>query len=640
MAIEVGDVVVDEEGNATGSGLSFELFTDILAEIGEDAAKAVAAKVGPFCEGTALAISRYVSSGDLPYLAQMGPPQFASLTQHCVAEVRGTTLPASGSYTCLDIDGAGYLSRIFMTIAGTADSLIRGSRLQVYVDGEVTPSIDVQFQDLCCFRGAGSASYPADVVTTKFSALRANSTTLGPSYHFNLVAPFSTHLKVAIVNGGSTAGTLGGHIDYELGASLNWGPYGKLHCYSLPGDALTQQTLATLLDVTLENGGLLAGIYLFADGGDTLPAYLEGRVRFYLDGSETPVDYDSTEDYFGSGWYFAAGAKTNEQTGCTYLSGNNVGMYRWHDRDPIQFASRLQIVWQVGQDWPVPTEHAVTLNGVIWYYEAAAGGTVSPTLVKGDTGTPGITGATGAAGSNARDPIGQHDTTNSPIVLYQGADNTDSSGNARHLTTLDAGIPCLPIGRGSSAVKALTFLGTTALSAVRVTRTSQLDVNGDLTIAFMLRLNSVGAMYTILDYSAPARNSVSTQSLYTLLLTSTGRFRFQWQYGGSNTQTNDFSTGGLAWVGEIQHFAVVRSGTAPNISVKLYKNGALACTVSSIAHAPDGSSFAQYLQIGNFVGGDATYWLRNAQISSLGIYGAALSDAQILAMAQRCLEGV
>jgi hypothetical protein len=639
MAVEIGEVIVDEEGNATGSGLSFEIFTDILSTIDADAKKAVAARVGPFCVGLATALAPYYNDQLLP-LPQMGPPQFASLTEHRVAEVRGTTLPASGSYTCLDIDGAGYLSRIFMTIAGTVDSLIRGSRLQVYIDEEVTPSIDVTFADLCCFRGPDTSTYPADVITTKFSALRANSTTLGPSYHFNLVAPFSTHVKVMIVNGGSTAGTLGGHIDYELGDGLTWGPYGKLHCYLLPGDALTEQTLATLLDVSLEDGGLYAGMYLFADGGDVLPAYLEGRVRFYLDDSETPIDYDSTEDYFGSGWYFAAGVKTNEQSGCTYISGNNVGMYRWHDRDPIQFESRLKVVWQVGQDWPVPTENPVTLYGAIWYYERAAGGSITPTVIKGDTGTPGATGATGAAGSNARDPIGQHDTTNSPIVLYQGADNTDSSGNDYHLTTLDSGIPCLPIGRGSSSTKGLTFLGTSALSALRVTRTSALDINGDITIAFMLRLNAISGLYTILDYSAPARNSVSTESLYTLLLTSTGRFRFQWMYGGTNTQANDFTTGGLAWVGELQHFAVVRSGTAPNITAKLYKNGALACTLSSIAHAPDGSSFAQYLQLGNFTGGDATFWLRNAQLSSLGIYGSALSDAQILAMAQQCLEGV
>jgi hypothetical protein len=52
----VGEVVVDEEGNATGDGLSFRIFEEILAEIDEDAIKAVAARVGPFCEGLARAL--------------------------------------------------------------------------------------------------------------------------------------------------------------------------------------------------------------------------------------------------------------------------------------------------------------------------------------------------------------------------------------------------------------------------------------------------------------------------------------------------------------------------------------------------------------------------------------------------------
>lgn len=165
MGIEVGEVTVDEEGNATGSGLAYEIFVDILAEIDELSVRTVAERVAPFCEGLALAISRYLY-GEVPYLAQMGPPQFAGLTSHRVEMARGSVLLGSGSHTVLDRDGAGYLSRIFMTIAGTDDALIRESRLQIYVDGEETPSVDVQFQHLCCFRGPNSSTYPGDIVTS------------------------------------------------------------------------------------------------------------------------------------------------------------------------------------------------------------------------------------------------------------------------------------------------------------------------------------------------------------------------------------------------------------------------------------------------------------------------------------------
>jgi hypothetical protein len=49
----VGEVIVNAEGEATGSGLSYRIFTEILSTIDDVSKKAVAAKIGPFCEGLA-----------------------------------------------------------------------------------------------------------------------------------------------------------------------------------------------------------------------------------------------------------------------------------------------------------------------------------------------------------------------------------------------------------------------------------------------------------------------------------------------------------------------------------------------------------------------------------------------------------
>lgn len=420
-----------------------------------------------------------------------------------------------------------------------------------------------------------------------------------------------------------------------MGEGLNWGPYGKLCCAELPGDALEEQTEQTLLDIDLDNGGLFAGMYLFFDGGDTLPAYLEGKMRFYVDGAVEPVDYDSTEDYFGAGWYFAHGAFATEQCGCAYISGNNVGAYRWHDRDPIQFASELQVSWVVGQEYPVPTENPVTVNGVLWYYEAAAGGAASPTVIKGDTGTTGATGAAGSPGVLARDPVGQHDTTDSPIVLYQAADGSDSSGNSYALTVQQTNPVVL--GRGSESIKGFHFPTFQAV-CTRSTRTPALDLNGDMTIAFLIRANqSPDNMLVVVDYSGATRNSVSTQQLYTVMFSTNCRMRVQWGYGGTNLQNADFTTAFLP-VGEICHFAIVRSGSAPNILVECYRNG-VSCGQVVCANAPDGSGFAQALAIGNFYGAaNATYALKNTLVSSLAIYGSALNATQVRALAAMCLE--
>jgi hypothetical protein len=84
--MDVGEVIVDEEGNATGSGLAFKIFTEILAEIGEDPKKAVAARVGPFCEGLATAIAAYECT--LP-----------SVTYGPVAMTGGASLATIATYT-------------------------------------------------------------------------------------------------------------------------------------------------------------------------------------------------------------------------------------------------------------------------------------------------------------------------------------------------------------------------------------------------------------------------------------------------------------------------------------------------------------------------------------------------------------
>jgi hypothetical protein len=57
MTTEIGEVVVYENGDATGHGLSYRFFTEILAPIDIDNARAVAANVGPFCVGLATALS-------------------------------------------------------------------------------------------------------------------------------------------------------------------------------------------------------------------------------------------------------------------------------------------------------------------------------------------------------------------------------------------------------------------------------------------------------------------------------------------------------------------------------------------------------------------------------------------------------
>lgn len=98
----VGSITVDEEGNATGDGLSFRIFTEILAGKDADVVKVVAARAAPFCEGLARALDhedeRFVDVGKADW-------QYQTIQEGVDAAVALT--PAAGNRVCVRI-GPGY----------------------------------------------------------------------------------------------------------------------------------------------------------------------------------------------------------------------------------------------------------------------------------------------------------------------------------------------------------------------------------------------------------------------------------------------------------------------------------------------------------------------------------------------------
>jgi hypothetical protein len=558
------------------------------------------------------------------------------------------------------MDGAGYLSKIFCTLATITSYSGVSMKVQIYVDGEVTPSIDAAIEDMGCFRlGTCSADRAGGGVAT------GN----GVSFFFNFVAPFTTHIKVVFVdmiNDGNDR-YLGGYVEYKLGNNLSWGVYGKLWSSTM-NYTVTPYSTQTLLNVSSATGGVFIGGYYVLSGQSDMH-YLEGWINAIIDGGAnsnwvngasgaqvptTNYKYDSNEDYGLDGFYFSASGGIHNQTreaGLTYTpSSGQVAFYRWHIEDPIYFNSSFQFTFTNGASGLYPTTQNTTVQGILWYYTAAVSGS-GPTVLKGDTGstgasgtpgTPGgatgVPGATGATGASTLTPIGQHDATNFPLVLYQFANNgSDSSGNGNDLTAVDSSQVYGLLGEGSSTIKGLYFSSAAGTITQRSTRTPALDINGDITIAFMMRMNSAPTHTgVILDYSDTARNSVSTQTLYALLITSAGRLRFQWEYGGTNTNFNDFTEPLRA--GEIVHVVVTRSGTAPNIVLSMYLDGILVSTISGISNPPNGSSFAQHLSLGEFYGDSSTSFnLQNVMLSSVAIYNSALNAGQALALAQRCV---
>ena len=341
------------------------------------------------------------------HVPKLDSPQYPGLFTSHISTLRGPTLPHGGGYTVIDMDGAGYLSKIFCTLAnytGAAPSL----KFQVFVDGELTPSIDVFVEDMCCFRSGVCSSDRAG------GGIGSN----GLSFFFNFVAPFSSHLKVQfldLINDGVDR-LLGGYLEYKIGTGMNWGLYGKLWSSTMNYTVVPYAT-QTLLNVTSATGGVFVGGYYDLTGEADFH-FLEGWLNAVIDGygvdgynwinggggqvQTSNYMFDSVEDFGEDGFYFSATGGAHNQTrnlGLTFLpSSGHVAWYKWHYENPLVFSSSLLWTFTNGFNGTFPTLSNTTIKGVIWYYTGAVGSVVSPTTIKGDQGVPGGVGTQGPQG--------------------------------------------------------------------------------------------------------------------------------------------------------------------------------------------------------------------------------------------------
>jgi len=562
----------------------------------------------------------------------MGAIQPAGYGTRKVLKAEGPTLPTgAGGYTLLDIDGAGFLSQISMTFNGTDADTRSKSRLQIFVDGESVPSVDVRFLDLCCARGSGGNFNSASIVTTRFSSF-PTAFGIGTSFRADIVAPFSTHIKVVIINGGAATALLGGFLEYYLG-TYNWGRYGKLCCVSLPDAGLSVAPYADVDLLTLTgitgNGGVFVGSYLHWQGGDGNYQYQEGDFQVYVNGSFV-MQYDSTEDYYSAGFYFAGGTFLSEDIGATYRDGTaTVGAYRFHYRDPFEFATGFKFQWTNGFNGALPTLTNTVVRGVLWYYLAATGSVDSPTILKGDQGNA------GADGRNQLSAV-DHTAVADTVSLWQGNGTLDDTFTLNY--TLSAGTARYQQLIPGCPTRGFYFDGATYL--LRDLRSSFLDLAADMTVQFLLAIFATDATAgaTIISYSAPGEMGGDDNALWQISIgpAATGTLPVLGWFSEHGAGVNDSITSTyMLPLFQMLHISIKRSGT----NLIFYINGQPADTFTGITLPTLSGSPTQKLRLGADPGGTPqanTKFL----LASLRIANTARSDAAILADAQSCLGWV
>jgi hypothetical protein len=287
-------------------------------------------------------------------------------------------VPPGTTATIADIQGAGYIRHIWITIATDEPDYLRRCVLRAYWDGESAPSIESPVGD---FFGVGHAR------VSNYSSVALNMVTGGQPLKENRAAmncyfpmPYARGARITIENQGAKAiRALYYNIDYEQHDSV-------------PGDALrfhaqwrrVNPTVGTM-DLTNRANGFLAtngmvnldgknnyvileatgrghyvGCTLSIDHINPIPGFGwfgEGDDMMFIDGEATPsITGTGTEDYFCAAWGYPGGFNPMPYHGIS-LAGSNDGlimfagkwsMYRFHVQDPVMFAKSIKVTIEHG----------------------------------------------------------------------------------------------------------------------------------------------------------------------------------------------------------------------------------------------------------------------------------------------------
>jgi len=254
------------------------------------------------------------------------------------------SIAAGAAKELLNIQSAGIINRIWITINDRSPHMLRSLIIQMYWNNETTPAVSVPFGD---FFGVGLGR------TTSFqNALFANPE--GRSFNSFIAMPFKTGARIVVVNeSGKSLHNIFFDVDYNLLKTWN-DDYLYFHAYWHRDTAsILAEDVALLPQV---NGrGRFLGVNI---GVNANPLYKkswfgEGEVKIYLDGDKDfpTLNGTGTEDYIGTAW--GQGKFINSYTGCTIASDSLLqwAFYRYHIPDPIYFKTGCKVaIQQIGGD--------------------------------------------------------------------------------------------------------------------------------------------------------------------------------------------------------------------------------------------------------------------------------------------------
>ncbi len=252
--------------------------------------------------------------------------------------------------------GAGCLTHFWF--GGNFDG-VENTRIRYYVDGEETPSIDM---NLYMGHGVGFNNNDAPWATKHIGKIGKTN-----GFYNNYRIPFGKSIRVTAQRAADAADS----------PRMWWIIRGVENLRVMLGGVTLPET-ARLKLIRLENhevapmkefvlcnvkgNGALYQVTIAAKAtkGGARFNYLEACMRAYMGGSEQPVMLSSgLEDYFLGTYYFDTGKYHADIAGLTHIDAEKgeFSAYRFHDQDPVFFRNGLRLTCRNGE-----TQHG-TIDG-------------------------------------------------------------------------------------------------------------------------------------------------------------------------------------------------------------------------------------------------------------------------------------